>query len=115
MVNPRSLANLKRGGAPNKGKRNKRPNKVARSKTWAALIVEYGETVSDIDPTKTWKQVVVSAAYRQAALGNAPILRELMQRSEPQEQAMRVIGALPVQVVDYAGAMRPMKPDETNE
>ena len=96
MVSEKSRANLAKGRV--KGiKRRATNNKVPQSKTWAALIVEYGETVSDIDPTKTWKQLVVSAAYRQAALGNAPILRELMQRSEPQgaeatgEMILRVV------------------------
>ena len=97
MVNQKSLANLKRGGAPNKGKHQKKPNKVAQAKTWAALIIEYGETLSDIDPTKTWKDVVVASAYRQAALGNAAILRELMARSEP--QGVEATGVITMHVV----------------
>ncbi len=32
----------------------------------------------------SWRDVVIHTAFVQAALGNAAILRELMQRSEPQ-------------------------------
>lgn len=83
MVSEKSLANLRKGNKGNRG------NKSARGKTagatWAELIATHGEMPSDLDPTKTWKQVVIAAAYRHAAAGNAAILRELMQRSEPQD------------------------------
>lgn len=75
MVNEKSLANLKRGNRKNTGRKP--------GKTWADLIREIGEQPSRVDPTKTNKQLVIEQAYTHAALGNAAILRELMQRSEP--------------------------------
>lgn len=78
MVNEKSLANLKRGNKKNTGR------KVGSGgKTWAEIIREIGEQPSKVDPTKTNKQLVIEQAYTHAALGNAAILRELMQRSEP--------------------------------
>lgn len=79
MVNEKSLANLE------KGRKSKHKRKAASGgKTWADLIREIGEQPSTADPTKTNKQIVVEQAFRHAALGNAAILREIMQRSEPQ-------------------------------
>ena len=74
-TNPRSLANLRRGNPGNRG----RPP----GRSWAELIIEYGNQPSTVDPQRTWREVVVSAAYLQAAKGNAAIPRELMARSEP--------------------------------
>lgn len=85
MVSEKSKANLRRGN-PGKRDKSKGNRNATTGRTWRDLIIAYGETQSDVDPSKTWKQVVVEAAYRQAALGNAPILRELMQRSEPQDE-----------------------------
>ncbi len=108
MVTDKQRANLAKGRA--KGIKRGKQNRAVNGQSWADLIRIYGDTQSDIEPTKTWKQVVVSAAYRQAALGNAAILRELMQRSEPQEQAVRLSGALNVfnfSTIDRLLATRP--------
>lgn len=85
MVSDKSKSNLRRGNPGNRGNKNGR-----QGVTWAELITEYGNTAAPAElaaplgGTATWKQVVVAAAYRHAAAGNAPILKELMQRSEPQ-------------------------------
>jgi hypothetical protein len=79
-MNPRSLANLRRGNPGNRGR--------APGKTWKDLIIEYGDQYSTVDPNRTWREVVVAAAYLQAANGNAAILRELMARSEPIPQVI---------------------------
>jgi hypothetical protein len=95
MVTDKQKANLRRG---NPGKRNKsKGNQNAVGKTWQTLIIEYGETASTIDPKKTWKQVIVESAYRHAALGNAAILKELFQRSEPQDE--KLTGELVIKIV----------------
>lgn len=87
VVSEKSLENLKKGRA--KGVKRK-STKAEGGQTWRDLILEYGNTAAPAElaaplgGTATWKQVVVAAAYRHAAAGNAPILKELMQRSEPQ-------------------------------
>ena len=105
MINPKSIKNLK----PNKKGRPK----GSGGKTWAELIHEYGETpappefVTLLGKGATWKQVVIAAAYRQAAGGNASIFKELMQRDEPQDFGVRVSGAL--EVFDHAAVDRLLK------
>lgn len=72
--NPNSLANLEKGrnkhGAPRKGE------------SWKELILQIGEELNE-ESGMTWKEAVVRAAYYHAVAGNAAILKELWQRSEP--------------------------------
>lgn len=90
MVNEKSKANLRRGNPRNKGNKNGR---TATGETWADLIREYGQSLAPLEMclaagyTKVvdWRRIVVASAHKQAALGNAAILKELMQRSEPQD------------------------------
>lgn len=80
MVSDKSIANLKKGNTKNVGRK--------KGKTWKELIDEIGAKKPPkefAELGKTWREVVINRAYVHAALGNAPILRELMQRSEPQD------------------------------
>ena len=99
MVNPKSISNLKRGNKKNTGRKE-----GSGGKTWQDLILEFGETVCDIRDKggklvykdTSWKMAVVECAYRQACSGNAAILRELMQRSEPQDIGVKLKGEINV-------------------
>lgn len=103
MVNPKSLENLKKGG---KGKHRRKVG----GKTWKDLIDEYGQTGAPKDiatrvlsrDTATWREVVVGAAYYQAATGNAAVLRELMERSEPRDNWLLNLDLtqLPIEIVE---------------
>lgn len=81
---PNSKANLARGrnkhGAPRKGL------------SWKELITRVGDELAEGDEANgvTWKEQVVRAAFRHACAGNAAMLRELMQRSDPQAEVVNV-------------------------
>lgn len=88
-THPNSLANLSKGrnkhGAPRRGL------------SWKELIEQVGRERPPKDsPARglgsTWKLAVVRAAFRHAAAGNAAILKELMQRSEPQPHEIIIHG-----------------------
>jgi hypothetical protein len=101
MVSEKSKSNLKRG---NPGKRKKSAGNQnaagGASNTWAELIRAHGDTACELAPGKTWKQATVEAAYRQAILGNAAILRELMARSEPQDIGIAHSGKLTIEIIE---------------
>lgn len=105
MVSEKSKSNLRRGNPRNKGNPQGR---AAAGKTWQQLIIEHGEKQCDLvrpetgelsHPNQTWKEVVVRAAYVHAANGNAPILRELLQRSEPQADELKVSGGYALNII----------------
>lgn len=78
---PNSLANLEKGrnkhGAPRKGT------------SWKELITAIGDEINE-ESGMTWKEAVVRAAFFHAVSGNAAILKELWQRSEPQADELNV-------------------------
>lgn len=80
-TSPNSLANLEKGrnknGAPRKGM------------SWKELITAIGDEINE-ESGMTWKEAVVRAAYYHAVGGNAAILKELWQRSEPIADAVDV-------------------------
>ncbi|MFH0938261.1 MAG: hypothetical protein V1899_03135 [Planctomycetota bacterium] len=102
MVSEKSKANLEKGRQ--KGIKRK-STMTPLGTSWAELIRSYGETATPRDITAIaglpdgtcWKKTVVAAAYRQAALGNAAILRELMARSEP--MGVEATGVITMHVV----------------
>ena len=83
-THPNSRANLERGrnkhGAPRKGL------------AWKELIKQIGDEIAEGDETRgmTWKEKVVRAAFEHACKGNAAMLRELMQRSDPLAEEVNV-------------------------
>lgn len=93
-VNAKSLENLKKGRTKNRG----RPV-GSGGPSWKDLIEKYGEVEAGSEyeqklglskavlkkmglKAATWKLVVVATAYRQSALGNTGMFKELIERQE---------------------------------